>query len=195
MRSVQGLLALSLLLAGCPIAPNNYGNDGGTADAGSTADAGTTVTPDAGPPSGNMGCSVSAQDNLGTPYVGQNYWSAADLVDSVATSNDGVTYNVLLEGSNTSSGTFSMEIDGLVVGNPTGFGVSSISYTPGSSFGLSDSWTCTVGGACGANVTVSSFNGQTVVGAFTVQFQQGASQSGSSYCSLSSGTFNVTIPQ
>jgi hypothetical protein len=186
-------IVAGLLLAGCPIAADNYGVDAG--DAGSTGDAGVTTPTDAGAPTGTIACSISAEDGLNDMYSGiAGSWSGSDLIDSEAATNDSVTYDVIIDGSNSISGTLSIELDGLVVNTTTGYTVGSMAFSPGSNLPIADSWTCGAGGDCGADVTVSSFDGQTVIGSFTVQFAAGSSGTGASTCSLSSGVFNVTIP-
>jgi hypothetical protein len=185
-------------LAGCPIAPNNYGNDAGPVDAGSTADSGpVTPTPDAGSAYGSLTCSISAQDDLGDTAVAGGAWAGSDLVDSTATTSDGTNYTVTIEGSNANSGTIELEISPLAVGSTGVLPTSSLQlegFQPGASLSVQDTWTCGPNGPCSPYVTISSFNGQTIIGTFTVGFYQGTSASGATECSLSNGTFTVTIP-
>ncbi len=195
-----GLLALAvaLPLAGCPIAPDNYGNDAGTVDAGSVGDAGPTTTVDAGSAYGSIACSISAQNDLGATAVAGGAWAGADLSNSTATTSDGTSYDVTIVASNTSSGTIELGIGPIAV---DGSGVVPLAdlvleaFSPAASLGVQDTWSCGAGGTtCSPYVDITSFTGQTIIGTFTVGFYQSASMSGADTCSLSSGTFTVTFP-
>jgi hypothetical protein len=193
MTRLKFVMAASMLLAGCPIAADNYGVDAG--DAGSVADAGsTTPTPDAGSPTGTIACTISAQNDFGSPADATSAWSGTDLIDSTATSSDGTTYDVTLEGSNSVSGTIELAFEEVVdfTGPLPAAQVVLETFASGSNLAFTDSWSCgAAGGDCGANVTITSFDGQTVTGTFTVQFVG----SDGSECSLNPCSFNVTIPQ
>jgi hypothetical protein len=189
-------LLLSLALAGCPIPPDNYG-DAGATDAGSVADAGPVVTVDAGSSTGALTCAIAAEDDLGNTSTSGGAWAGADLSNSVVTTSDGTNYTVTLEGSSSSSGTLELQISPLAVGTTGALPTSSLvleGFTPGSTLGVQDTWTCGVGGACSPYVDISSFTGTNITGTFTVQFYQGSSSSLSTTCSLTSGTFNITFP-
>jgi hypothetical protein len=197
MNRLQLSLVLSSLLtgllAGCPIAADNYGVDAG--DAGSSGDSGVVVVTDAGAASGSITCTISAEDDLGNTANATGAWTGADLSDSFSNTSDGTTYDVVIAGSNSASGTLSLEFDGLTVGGSGELSTAMLgpeSFGAGANLLVQDSWSC--GPDCGINVNISSFDGQTVTGTFTVQFLQGASSSESSECSLNSGTFNVYIP-
>jgi hypothetical protein len=126
--------------------------------------------------------------------VGDWSGSTGDLCDSVLTS-DGTTYDVNLYASNATSGTLELAFE-LGVGTTGPLATDLLvqeSYSPPSTLGIQDSWTCGAGGACGPYVTVTSFDGQTLIGTYSVQFYEGSSESQTSTCNLS-GNFNIEFP-
>ena len=190
---LHSVLAASMLLAACPIAPDNYGTDAGE-DAGSTADAGSTT--DAGCTAGTFTATGSAaNDQDGTATIAGEWEGGADDLCDSTVATDGTTYDVTLEGSNSGSGTMELAFE-VGVGEtgplPAGQMIQE-SFSPASTLSIQDSWTCTDSNACGPYVTISSFDGQTLLGTYSVQFYSGASSSQSTTCNLS-GSFDVTFP-
>ena len=182
--------ALLLAVGGCAIAPDfasDAGADAGSIDGG--PDAGGTV--DAGSDAGavgSMGATFTTSATAGSKSLA---WNGSDLAQtSVDASGAAGPQQVTLRGNNLSSGSFTLVLTNLTPG-ATSDQVLSIAYQPPSG---PDSWLCnsTSPVACLPQVTLTSYDGSTIAGTFSVSFPVDSFGVSSE---LTSGNFDVLLPQ
>ncbi len=183
-------IAALLALAACPIQPDNFGDAG--PDGGGPTDAGAIGTVDAGTPaSGTVSCVVGASvGGQSTQIVGS--WAGGDLAGSAAAPSATSGENVQVAATNGSSGALTLIFEGLVPGTTVG-ALAGVSYQPPSGFAVNDNWSCS--GDCNFQVPTFSFDGVHVSGTFQGTFFANQSASQGTTCSLTSGSFAVTLPQ
>jgi hypothetical protein len=170
---------LAVFLAGCPIPPD-FPVDAGP-DSGVVIDAGV----DAGGVTGSAGATLTTSSSASSVSLA---WNGSDLAaTSIDAEGSTGPSQVTISASNSSSGSFKLTLGSLVPGE-TSENVLSVSYQPASG---PDSWTCNTTSNCVGQVTLSSYDGSTIIGTFALTFPE---DTFARSAELSNGSFDVTLP-
>jgi hypothetical protein len=182
MKSALALMVVLPLLAGCPLQPDVTWDSGITPDSGST---GTDAGVDGGNvASGTVSASLLTASIPSAPVI----WTGTDLAFS---QQDIFAGTATVDADSLDAGHLVIKLNGLAVGQRVGT-PTLVSYsTPNSN----EAWSCSAANAntCDALVGISSYDGITLAGNFSAQFNQPII--GTEAAALNSGVFSVTFAQ
>jgi hypothetical protein len=176
-------IPLVVFLAGCPIAPDF------PVDAG--PDAGDVVITDAGVvdagATGSVGATLTTSSSVSATSLA---WNGSDL-ESTSIDEEGSTgpQQVTLNANNQVAGNLKMTLGNLTPGATSGQ-LLQLSYQPASG---PDLWTCSATSAvpCTTDVTLTSYDGTTLIGTFSIVFPEDAFGNSAE---LNQGAFDVILP-
>jgi hypothetical protein len=170
----------SFWLAGCPLQPDVVYDSGITPDSGSTDDGGMD---DGGMATGTISASLATTSiPSGVPVV----WTGSN--DLAFSQQNILGGTASIRGDSLSAGHIVIQLTNLQAGTTSGVWLLVSYSTPQSN----QAWSCSVGSSlCSAVVGVSGYDGRTLSGTFSVQFNQATI--GTDIAALSNGTFSVSF--